>query len=177
MFFRGNNDNTSTYQLQDTSCCIKGENFFKKLQFEEARNEFENAIKKNPNSSRAMLGIARVHFSQQEYEDCQIILKNLLNIQNKDAEALKLLIKTQKKLNLLEDALITSRKLLSVAKDSQTAIITNKIGILLYQLELYDEAINEFTKVANKSLEAAVNLGIVVTLQTLKNGQTRQLKL
>jgi tetratricopeptide (TPR) repeat protein len=76
-----------------------------KLQFSPAENNFEKALKQNPNSVNARIGMARIRFMKNKPEQAMNFVNEVLEIQPENAEglALKGVFCIQKK--LWEDAI------------------------------------------------------------------------
>jgi tetratricopeptide (TPR) repeat protein len=76
--------NTSTEYIE------KGIEQLNNLQFSSAAGSFEQALKRDRHSVDARIGLARIHFVKQEYEQAAQFINEALRIQPSNAEALAL---------------------------------------------------------------------------------------
>lgn len=76
--------NSSTQLIEE------GKQLLNKLQFSPAENSFEKALKQNPRSVDARIGLARIRFVKEEIEPGVRFINEALEIQPENAEALSL---------------------------------------------------------------------------------------
>jgi superkiller protein 3 len=76
--------------MSSTQFIEKGMQQLNNLQFSQATESFENALKKDPRSVKARTELARINFAQKKYEQADRFIDEALKIQPSNAEGLAL---------------------------------------------------------------------------------------
>ncbi len=130
---------------QSTMLTFHGFALTGKNQLQEARTEFNKALKLSPYNIEAFIGKTKVALKERNFEEALKLINHTLTIEPRNIEALLMGAITYNQLNKKDLALDFTKELLNYEPNNYSALLVH--SVLLLDLKKYDLALSDIDKI------------------------------